>query len=439
MTKRRVVVTGLGVVNALGIGKVAFWEGLVQGRVGIDRIQSFAADAFPSRIAGEAAQVKINTYVPKSHRKATKLMSRDIELAVIAADAAIRDAQLVTKGTEPDASANLEPTRSGVNVGAGLICCDLVELGASAEHALDENQDFDLKKWGREGMESLTPLWLLKYLPNMLSCHISIIHDLQGPSNCITCGDASGQLAIGEAYNQIAYGKADVMIAGGSESKINGIKLLRQCLQKTASENYNDQPEQACRPFDRDADGTAVAEGAGIVVLEELTHAQKRQAPIYAELVGFGASYNFSQDFVQPESQGTGIAIALQKALNKAQVSSSQIQLLVPFGMAVKSHDQAEAYAINQTFGSHTSSLPVFAGKGQIGNCGAAAAAIDLITTILCMKENRIPPTVNCPNPVAGYGLNINNETLLETPIDYSATCSYTFGGQTAALVVSRY
>lgn len=438
MGERRVVVTGLGLINALGIGKEDYWEGLSQGRIGIDRIRSFDASAFPSQIAGEAPQVKINQYVPKAHRKATKLMSRDIALAVIATNDAIVDAQLVTKGTDPQATPNLEPTRSGVNIGAGLICCDLVELGAAAEHAIDDQKNFDVRKWGQEGMESLTPLWLLKYLPNMLSCHISIIHDLQGPSNSITCGDASGHLAIGEAYHQIAYGKADLMITGGSESKVNGIKLLRQCYLKTASENYNDRPAEACRPFDRDADGTAIGEGAGIVVLEELEHARKRNATIYGEIKGFGASYNFSDDYVTPESQGTGIAIALQKALKKSGLTPEKIQLLVPFGAAAASLDLAEAHAIRSVFDTHTPNLPIFASKGQVGNCGAASS-IDLINTILCIKENKIPKSMNCPNPVAEYGLNINNEKILETSIEHGATCSYTFGGQTAAIVVSEY
>jgi 3-oxoacyl-[acyl-carrier-protein] synthase II len=438
MADRRVVITGLGVVNSLGIGQEAYWEKLCRGDVGVERIQSFDASGFPSQIAGEAPQVKMDQYVPKAHRKATKLMSRDIQLAVIAADDAIRDAQLVTKGTDPEAAVTLDPTRSGVNIGAGLICCDLVELGAAAEHSVNGEKIFDLNTWGKEGMESLTPLWLLKYLPNMLSCHISIIHDLQGPSNSITCGDASGLLAIGEAYHQILHDKADLMITGGAESKVNGIKLMRHCFQKVACEDYNDRASQASRPFDRDASGTAVGEGAGVVVLEELEHARNRGALIYGEIKGFGASCNFSEDYVRPESQGTGIAIALQKALKKSGVAAEQIQLLIPSGAAVRSHDAAEASGVREAFGSHSRRLAIFASKGQIGHCGAAGAAIDFIHVVLSLKNNVIPQTINCPNPVAEYGLNINNEERLETSLEQTATCSYTFGGQTAAMVISK-
>jgi len=250
--------------------------------------------------------------VPKNYRKATKLMSRDIELAVVAADAAIRDAGLRTRATNPDGPVDVDPTRIGVNIGAGLICCDLVELAAAVEHAVTDGR-FDYKKWGREGMEALTPLWLLKYLPNMPGCHVSIIHDCQGPNNAVTCAEASGQLAIGEASRIVARGAADVMIAGGAECKVNPMALLRQCLLGRVSTNYNDRPKQACRPFDRDADGTVVGEGAGIVILEELEHARNRGARIYAEAAGFGASNNFSQracgqqighatNFVDPEA-----------------------------------------------------------------------------------------------------------------------------------------
>ncbi len=438
MSNRRVVITGMGTVNPIGLGLEEYRQNLFDGTVGVDNIQSFDASKFPSQIAGESARVKMNKYVPKSHRKATKLMSRDIEMAVIAADDAIRGAKLVTKGTDPEGDISIEPTRSGVNVGAGLISCDLVELGGSTVHATENNQ-FSYTKWGNEGMATLTPLWLLKYLPNMLSCHISIIHDLQGPSNAITCADASGLLAIGEAYNLIKNDKADLMVAGGSESKVNGVKLTRQCFQKTASTNYNDRPKEACRPFDRDADGTAVAEGSGVIVLEELEHAQKRGADIYAELTGFGGSYNFSKDYVTPEADCRGVSIALEKAISNAKLTPNDINTLIPHGLAVATHDAAEAKAIHHVFKDHTADLKIFASKGQTGNCGAAAPTIDLINALLFLKEGKIAKTINCPNPNPDYGLNINQQATTEISIDHAATCCYTFGGQTAAVVISKY
>ena len=185
MTKRRVVITGVGCVSVLGIGREEYFASLKENRSGIDRIKRFDPSKFPGQLGAEAPALRMPKLVPKAHRKATKLMSRDIELAVVAADTAIRDAGLKTKGTAPDEPADLDPTRSGVDIGAGLICCDIVELAAAAEHGVTDGK-FDLRKWGREGMNSLTPLWLLKYLPNMLSCHVTIVHDAQAPSNTIT-------------------------------------------------------------------------------------------------------------------------------------------------------------------------------------------------------------------------------------------------------------
>ena len=438
MSDRRVVITGLGIINALGIGADEYYQALLDGVVGVDRIKAFDPAEFPCQVAGEAPRLKMSKIVPKAHRKAIKLMSRDIELAVVAADDAIRHAQLKTKGVCPDDDLpEIDPTRSGVNIGAGLICCDLVELGAAVEHALD-NGAFDLKIWGRQGMESLTPLWLLKYLPNMLSCHVSIIHDLQGPSNSITCAEASGQLSIGEAYRTIRRGRADLMIAGGAESKVNAMALLRQCLINRAGTRYNDRPQEACRPFDRDADGVVLGEGAGMVVLEELQHARQRKADIYGEITGFGASYTLTEDFITPEPDGAGLALPMQQALRQANLPPQEIQLLVPHGAALVAHDRAEAAAIRATFGDYARDLPILATKSRIGNCGAAAAAIDLITAVLALNHNTIPPNLNCPNPPDDYGLNLVTETTGQTNIQNVMTCCHTYGGQSAALVVKK-
>jgi len=437
MLDRRVVITGVSVVSALGIGKEEYISALFKNISGIERIKAFDPTGFPSQVAGESPHIKMSKVVPKSHRKATKLMSRDIELAVTAADSAVRDAQLNTRGINPEEPIDIEPTRCGVNIGAGLICCNLEELAAAVETATDNNH-FSLRKWGSEGMNRLTPLWLLKYLPNMLSCHISIIHDLQGCSNSITCAEASGLLAIGEAFRSIARGHTDLMVAGGAESKVTPMGLLRQCLLNRASTSYNDQPHQACRPFDRGADGSVIGEGSGIVILEELEHARRRGVDIYAELKGFGASNNFSDDFVQPEEQAAGTVQAMKKALRQAQLSPDQIHLLVPHGVAVPGHDRAEAGAIKTIFGEYSRELPVFATNSRIGNCGAASAAIDFATSVLMMKENKVPANLNCPDLPEEYGLNLTKSPAIETEIKHAMTCSYTYGGQTAALIAGK-
>ncbi len=275
MSKRRVVVTGLGPVTPIGVGATDFWNALLEGRNGIRRVRSFDPSRFRSQVGGEIDGLNIGDAVPKGYRKASKIMARDIVLAVIGAYQATRDAGIFTKchverGEAP--APNINSTRFGANIGAGLICADLPELAeALASSAVDGV--FSHAKWGSEGMNNLTPLWLLKFLPNMLACHATIVHDAQGPSNTITCAEASSHLAIGEAFRTIERGTADVCMCGGAESKINPMALLRQSLGERLT-HQNETPEAACRPFGASRDGTAVSEGGGLVILEELEHAR---------------------------------------------------------------------------------------------------------------------------------------------------------------------
>jgi 3-oxoacyl-[acyl-carrier-protein] synthase II len=222
----RVVITGIGVISPIGIGTKTFWQNLIAGECGIKKLRQFDPVGFACQLAGEVPDYKIGDFVPKSYRKATKVMARDIELAVVAADDAFKDANIKSKAyTEtPD----LEPSRFGCNIGAGLISCELKELtGAMAAARAEEGSNkLDLHKWGEKGMGQLTPLWLLKYLPNMLACHVTIVHGLMGPSNTITCQEASSHLAIGEAFRTIQRGKAELAICGGAESRINPMGLM---------------------------------------------------------------------------------------------------------------------------------------------------------------------------------------------------------------------
>src|SRR5215207_6242501 len=297
---RRVVITGIGVISPIGIGAKAFWDNLLGGKVGVRRIQAWDPAGFSAQIGGEVPAYKIGDYVPKSYRKATKVMARDIELAVIAADDAFKDAGLQSKAYTDKPTIN--SSRFGCNIGAGLISVDLNELSVGM-HAARGGNGVDLKKWGREGMGTLTPLWLLKYLPNMLACHVTIIHELKGPSNTITCADASSPLAIGEAFRTIQRGAADLAICGGAETKVVPMSHMRQILLKRCTETHNDTPETAVRPFDQDADGTVTAEGGGLFILEEYEHAKSRGAKVYAELVGFGASQD-THSITEPEPSG---------------------------------------------------------------------------------------------------------------------------------------
>ncbi len=432
MTSRRVVVTGLGPVSPIGIGKDKFLAGLKDQTIGVDRISEFDPGSFRAQIAGQINDFKCADYVPKSYRKSIKVMARDIELAVCGADQAVRDAGLVTKGINPDAP-QVDPTRLGVNIGAGLICADLNEL-SYALAASTEGNAFSLEKWGKEGMNNLTPLWLLKYLPNMLACHVTIIHDAQAPSNTITCSDASSQLAIGEAYRTIVRNCADICLCGGAESKLNPMGLLRQDLLGRLTRTHNDNPKQAVKPFAVNRDGSAIGEGGAVITLEALESAKKRNARIYGELIGAGASFGTS-DFINPEPDGEAIRVAIERALADANVSAKDVDLVVGFALGTRDHDKAEACAIRKALGS----VPVTSIKGQTGFCGAGAGAIDASVALLALSEGLIPATVNCDQVDPECPVNVVQKQQYGQ-VKVVVTLNYSLcGGQTGALVFKRY
>src|SRR4051812_25289853 len=432
MLMRRVVVTGVGIVSPLGLNAAAHWAGIISGTRGVKKIASFDPSGFPSQIAGEVPAYKIGDYVPKSYRKATKVMARDIELAVIAADDAMKDAGLKTKAYTD--TPEIKPERFGCNIGAGLINAELDELTGAMHIArsADNANKLDLHKWGRDGMQQLTPLWLLKYLPNMLACHVTIIHELKGPSNTITCADASSHLAIGEAFRTIQRGKADLAICGGAESKVNPMGMVRHSLLHRLTETGNDTPEAAVRPFDADAAGMAHGEGGGLLILEEYEHAKNRGAKIYAELVGFGASQD-TYSVTEPDPSGHSYGRAIGKALADANLPPAAIDLLIPCGLGIASHDKAELNGLSAVFGNGLDRVPMSPIKSQIGNlaagCGAEAAA-----AILAVRDQKIPPGINTRKPVDARKLNVSPEAR-EQKVDVSVTSVYSLGGQNAALV----
>jgi 3-oxoacyl-[acyl-carrier-protein] synthase II len=386
-------------------------------------------------LAGEVEEYKIQQYVPKSFRKATKLMSRDIELAVIAADEAVRDSGLVTRAID-EQKINVNPERMAINVGAGLISCDPCELAPAVAHSVAEGR-FDIRKWGKEGIELVTPLWLLKYLPNMLACHIGIIHDIQGPSNTITCAEVSGHIAIAEAAEVIARGNGDIALAGGAEAKINPVLIMRQCLLKRTTSRHNDDPEGACRPFDADASGSVFGDGAGIVVLENLDNATKRGARIYAELVGTGQSACINPAYEHIEPDGRGLTIAIEKALAQANISPQDIDLIIPHGTGIPQDDAAEARGIEAALGKATSKVPVWPTKSMLSNTGAACGGLDVVAAVCAMRDGRIPAAKNCTRKAAGCNLNIITAEQ-KAAIRYSLCCGYTYGGQTAAVILKK-
>jgi len=437
MTDRRAMVTGLGAVTPLGLNAAETWQGLLNGRCGIGRIQAFDPVGFRCQLAGEVGPYKLRSVLPKSYRKATKLMSRDIELAILAADEAIRDAGLGTQAIETDGeSAKLNPERTAITLGAGLISCDLVELAPCVAASITDGA-FDLKKWGREGMANMTPVWLLKYLPNMLACHVGIIHDIRGPSNSITCGEIGGHLAVAEAADIIARGAADAALCGGCEAKVNPIVMLRQCLLERATGSANDDPEGACRPFAADATGSVFGEAAAILVLEEASAAKARGARVYAEIAGTGSSTNLNPVYEHLEPDGRGIEIAIRKAMGEAGIGPEALDLIVPQGTGIPEDDAAEAAAIARALGDAVESIPAWPIKSMTSHTGAAAGALDITAAVLAMSEGRIGPVKNCPTQAAGCRLRLEAEPQAR-PIRYALCCGYTFGGQTAAVVLKN-
>jgi 3-oxoacyl-[acyl-carrier-protein] synthase II len=433
---KRVVITGVGVISPLGIGAGPFWTALLAGTSAVRRISLFDPTGFPSRIAGEVPHYKIGDFVPKSYRKATKVMARDIELAVVAADDAIKDAGLRTKAHLEAAgdATSVNGDRFGCNIGAGLISVDLNELTSAMWVARSPDNAFDLRKWGEAGMGQLTPLWLLKYLPNMLACHVTIIHGLKGPSNTITCADASSHLAIGEAFRTIQRGAADLAICGGAESKVTPMALTRQCLLGRVTTSGEAEPARAVRPFDHAASGTAIAEGGGLLVLEEYEHARKRNARIYAEVVGFGASQD-AYSVTEPDPSGHSYGKALAKALKEAAVTPEQVALLIPHGLGIPAFDRAELAGLKAALGSAISAIPVAPIKGQIGNL-AAGSGVDVAAAVLGLHNGVVPAAVNSSHAI-DPALNLSSAAR-DLKGNVAVSTVYSLGGQNACLVFRK-
>ncbi|MHC4394811.1 MAG: beta-ketoacyl-[acyl-carrier-protein] synthase family protein [Planctomycetota bacterium] len=435
MSSVRVAITGFGAISPLGMTAGEMWDSLSLGRCGIDKITAFDPVGFDCKLAGQVPDFKVQKFVPKTVRKATKLMSRDIELAVVAAAEALSASGFVTKAIDPE-NINIDPTRTAINLGAGLISCDLVELAPAVAASVTDGS-FDLRKWGKQGLEMVTPLWLLKYLPNMLACHIGIIHDIQGPSNTITCAETSGHLAIIEAGQIITRRDSDIALAGAAEAKVNPIVMIRQCLLKRATSQNNDDPATACRPFDANAKGSVFGEAAGIVILENLENARKRGVKCYAEIVGAGQSNSINPAYEHIELDGKGIRIAIEKAITDAQIEPKDLDMIIPHGTGIPADDLAEAKAIQAALGEAAAQIPVWPTKSMLSNTGAASGAIDIIAAVCAINNSTIPAAKNCNEKADGCNLNIVNKPL-KKDIRYALCCSYTYGGQTAAVVLKN-
>jgi len=437
-----VVITGLGVATPIGLGIDRYWDALLEGRCGLARIRAFDPSGFAVQIGGELPEFQLGDFIPKSYRKSAKVMARDIQIAVACAYLAVKDAGLITRclierGESPG-PASVDSTRLGANIGAGLICADLAELAGALNTCFEPDGTFSFAKWGSEGMTNLTPLWLLKFLPNMLACHVTIVHDTQAVSNTITCGEASSHLAIGEAFRAIARGDADVCLCGGAESKLNPMALTRPALWQRLNTEANDHPERACCPFSPRAAGMVVAEGGGLLVLESLDHARARKARIYAEIVGFGAASN-AWSWSQPDAEGRPVAGALRAALRDAQTTADRVDLVNPFGTAIPAYDAAEAAGWQAVLGSRPAQTPAAATKGALGVNGAGSGAIDVATTVMALHRNTVPPSLNTEPEAGKAPFRFSPGKPLDAPLRQAASVGYALsGGQVGAIVVRK-
>ncbi len=446
--RRRVVITGIGAVSGLGIGLDQLWQGLVGGRSCLKPITRLDASGFACTLAGEIEGLAAKDFVPKHYRKAVKVMARDSELAVAAASLAVQDAGLVTRAAlgDPDDNADTSkltypPVRLGCQIGAGLIAADSDEIAAAMVTATDEDGRFSIHAWGGSGdgdntnggMGNLTPLWLLKYLPNMLACHVTIIHGAEGPSNTITCAEASGLLSIGESARVIERGDADACFSGGGESKLSYMGMLRiQLAGRLANCGKATDAGTLLKPYDPHSAGTILGEGAGILILEEAEAAQRRGSKVYAEIRGFGGGH--ADPFDAAPDVDEGILAAIENALDDAGVSPGEIDAIIPGALGIPAVDAGEAGALRRVFGDHLAEIPVVALPPAIGNLMAGMGGVQAAVAAKCVAEQRLPAHVRLASTSAGPSAVPSEQRTVRNVL----VCTPSLGGQCAAAVLSR-
>ncbi len=421
---RRVVITGVGVVSPIGIGNDAFWTSLLEGRCGIDYLKAFSTADLPCKLAAE-----ITDFDPQQHirqkKKFIKTMSRDIQLGVSAASLAVQDARLEPGMVDPD--------RLGVDFGAGRISTTPDELVQAALQCSDVDNSFEMTRWGEDSMGQICPLWLLRQLPNMPACHISIEHNARGPNNTITSRESSAILALGEAVRTIERGAADCMIAGACSSNVHPVDIAKLNLFEALSHRDED-PHKACRPFDFDRDGTIVGEGASAFIVEDAEHARKRGAPIYSEILGVAAGCDgrgYSNG-----AGGTGLVRAIRSALKQADIDANEIGHINAHGKSTQRDDLVESRAYHRALGSAAEKIPVTALKSYFGYFDAGSGAVELAGSLLALKHREIPMTLNYEVPDPRCRLSVVHREPIAQRSPIAMSVNRTSIGQSAAVIL---
>ena len=411
MAKRRVVVTGLGMLTPLGNDVASTWQGLLEGQSGISNITHFDTTNFGTKFAGLINDFEVTEYMPK---KEAKKMDLFIQYGVAAGVQALKDSGLeITDENAP---------RVGVAVGSGIGGLTLIE----------ENH----VKLLNSGPRKLSPFYVPSTIINMISGHLSIMHGLRGPNISIVTACTTGLHNIGHAARMIAYGDADAMVAGGAEKASTPIGMGGFSAARALS-TRNDDPQAASRPWDKDRDGFVLADGAGVMVLEEYEHAKARGAKIYAELVGFGMSGD-AFHMTSPPEDGSGAALAMENALKDAGVNAEEVGYINAHGTSTHAGDKAETQAVKSIFGAAADKVMVGSSKSMMGHLLGAAGSVESIITALSLHDQKVSPTINLDNPDEGCDLDYIAHTGRDAKLEYALCNSFGFGGTNGSLLFKK-
>lgn len=412
MEKKRVVVTGMGVISPVGTGLNKFWDSLIKGKSGIDKITRFDTSDLPSRIAGEVRDFNPEAYIEK---KELKRLDRFTQFAISATKMALEDADL-------DLS-TVDKTRIGVILGSGI--------GGNA--TWEEQHSILLSK----GPKRVSPFFIPMMIVNMASGQVSMAFGLKGPNFTVVTACASGTNAIGEAFRTLQRGDADIIISGGTEAPITMLSLAGFSSMKALS-SRNDEPSLASRPFDRERDGFVMGEGAGILVMESLDSALKRNAKIYGEVVGYGSTAD-AYHLTQPSPEGEGASRAMEAAISDAGISPSDVDYINAHGTSTLLNDKFETKAIKNTFGEHAYKLAVSSTKSMTGHLLGAAGAVEIVATLLSVYNDEIPPTINYENPDPECDLDYVPNRAVKRTVNIALSNSMGFGGHNACIIVKKF
>ncbi len=413
MSKRRVVITGLGCVTALAESAKGLFAALCEGKSGISTIESFDTAAYPVRFGGEIKNFDATKYLDQ---RESKRMDRFTQFAMAAAGQAVEDAGL-------DFSKE-DLFRAGAIVGTGI-------------GGLKEIEEQHLRILNK-GPRKVSPFCVPRLMSNAASGTIAINYGLRGPNFCVTSACASGSHAIGEAFSTIVAGRSDIMITGGAEAALTPLGLASFCAARSLSVR-NDNPQAASRPFDKDRDGFVLSEGAGILVLEEANHAKKRGAQIYAELLGYGATDD-GYHVTAPLPDGSGAAATMEQALADAGLGVEKIDYINAHGTGTELNDLAESLAIKSVFDKRAYDIAVSSTKSSLGHQLGASGAVELIVCVKVINESTIPPTINLENQDERCDLKMDFVPLKarQAKVNYAMSNSFGFGGHNASLVVGK-